>query len=173
MESIYLAGPMTGVAEFNHPAFHEAERQLRQLGFTEIVNPAAIDRDIRGFDPTDMLGWQSELDDAGFDRHQALSESMDFVYATDAIVVLDGWTESTGATAEVAYGVALGHPVYKLGGDWLSAVNAQLLPLAVEASAQPQPIRGQISLDDALRYEGEGLTDAQLAPVVPIHGEAS
>jgi len=40
----YLAGPMTGLPDNNYPAFHEAARKLRDLGF-EIVSPAEINYD--------------------------------------------------------------------------------------------------------------------------------
>ena len=39
-QRIYIAGPMTGVAKHNFPAFHAAARLLGQDGW-EVVNPAA------------------------------------------------------------------------------------------------------------------------------------
>ncbi|MBB3256888.1 DUF4406 domain-containing protein [Paraburkholderia sp. WP4_3_2] len=41
---LYIAGPMTGYAELNFPAFHAEAARLRELGF-EIVNPAEINAD--------------------------------------------------------------------------------------------------------------------------------
>jgi hypothetical protein len=36
---LYLAGPMTGIANFNHPAFHTAAAALREVGYV-VFNPA-------------------------------------------------------------------------------------------------------------------------------------
>ena len=36
---IYIAGPMTGHAEHNFPAFHAAAKRLHEAGW-EVVNPA-------------------------------------------------------------------------------------------------------------------------------------
>lgn len=36
---VYVAGPMTGIADFNYPAFNAAADQLRALGY-EVENPA-------------------------------------------------------------------------------------------------------------------------------------
>ena len=38
-DRIYLAGPMTSIADFNYPAFNEAAAQLRAKGFV-VENPA-------------------------------------------------------------------------------------------------------------------------------------
>jgi hypothetical protein len=38
---LYIAGPMTGLPDFNHPAFHAAAAKLRSLGY-EVANPAEI-----------------------------------------------------------------------------------------------------------------------------------
>ncbi|MCY1527250.1 hypothetical protein D9M68_623110 [compost metagenome] len=39
MKRIYLAGPMTGLPEFNYPAFHAEAARLRALGY-QVENPA-------------------------------------------------------------------------------------------------------------------------------------
>ena len=39
MPRIYLAGPMTGLPEFNYPVFHAEAARLRQLG-CHVENPA-------------------------------------------------------------------------------------------------------------------------------------
>ena len=36
---IYIAGPMSGLPEFNHPAFHAAAAQLRGAGYIVTATP--------------------------------------------------------------------------------------------------------------------------------------
>ena len=44
MTTLYLAGPMRGIPEFNVPAFFEAEARLVSAGFN-VINPARRDVD--------------------------------------------------------------------------------------------------------------------------------
>ena len=39
MTRVYIAGPMTGLPDFNYPAFNAAAAKLRALGL-EVLNPA-------------------------------------------------------------------------------------------------------------------------------------
>ena len=39
MLTLYIGGPMTGYPDLNYPAFHKAENDLEQAGFTTL-NPA-------------------------------------------------------------------------------------------------------------------------------------
>jgi len=41
MKRIYLCGPMTGIKDFNYPAFNAEAVRLRALGY-EVVNPAEV-----------------------------------------------------------------------------------------------------------------------------------
>jgi hypothetical protein len=44
MKRVYLSGPMTGIPEFNFPAFNAEASRLRALGF-DVVNPVDINPD--------------------------------------------------------------------------------------------------------------------------------
>lgn len=58
MSRIYISGPMTGIPEWNYPAFHDAAHRLRVMGWTPI-NPAesfggATDRPYREYVEEDL-----------------------------------------------------------------------------------------------------------------------
>lgn len=78
---IYLAGPMTGLPEFNYPAFGAAADNLRARGHT-VMNPAD--------NPIPPCGsWE------GYMRN-AIAQ----VVKADTMVLLPGWAESRGAVVE-------------------------------------------------------------------------
>jgi nucleoside 2-deoxyribosyltransferase len=133
---IYLAGPMRNYPEWNHPAFHEGARLLREAGH-EVFSPAEQDIEM-GFDPAGLTGDLGELDTAGFSLRAALGADLAWITGTaDGIVVLPGWTVSPGARAEAATAFALSMPVWELaafladGPDapvvtWQTLINAQM-----------------------------------------------
>lgn len=105
MNTLYIAGPMTGIPEFNFPAFDAAAAKYRALGYA-IISPAEHDRD-NGLDVTGMTGDVAEL--AGkFDLAEALLWDLARVAECDGIVLLEGWERSSGARAELALAAALG-----------------------------------------------------------------
>lgn len=44
MTTLYVAGPMRGIPEFNFPAFFEAEDRPLKAGY-DVINPARKDTD--------------------------------------------------------------------------------------------------------------------------------
>ena len=93
---VYIAGPMTGLPEYNYPAFHAAAAHARTLGY-EVINPAD------NFDGDTTLPWATYL-------RQALRQVLD----ADAIVVLPGWESSKGAQLETHVARTLAMPVIEL-----------------------------------------------------------
>lgn len=93
---IYLAGPMRGIEAFNFPAFHAAAAKLRSEGH-HVFNPA---------DTGEPVGWTIRdylfVDLAWICNH------------AEAVYLLPGWQNSTGATAERATAKAIGIPVIEL-----------------------------------------------------------
>lgn len=79
---VYIAGPMSGIYNYNRPAFFAAARQLAEAGHVPI-NPATL--------PT-------TLDDK---TYMPICTSM--IDGADAVYLLDGWEHSGGAMAEFAY----------------------------------------------------------------------
>jgi hypothetical protein len=86
---IYVSGPMSGMPDFNFPAFDHAALRLRKEGW-KVVNPA--DKGI-------VEGWEWE----DYLRHDVKE-----VCDCDAIYMLEGWDESAGACLELAVAEGLG-----------------------------------------------------------------
>ena len=91
---LYIAGPMTGIAEFNYPAFRAAETQLRALGYNTL-NP--VDAEEHNPTPGIPQSWDWYM------RH-----ALRMVLDADAIALLPGWQDSRGARLETHVATALG-----------------------------------------------------------------
>ena len=90
---VYIAGPMTGLPEFNYPAFFAAADRLQAVGI-EPINPARIDG---------REGCKTWLD--------YMRASLLDIAACDGIAVLPGWGDSRGAALEVHIARSLDLPV--------------------------------------------------------------
>ena len=91
---IYLAGPMRGYPEFNFPAFHAAAARLRALGH-EVWSPAENDVTEDGFNPKT---------DEPLSMSHYMARDLPAVCRSEAIALLPGWRDSTGAGIEVYVG---------------------------------------------------------------------
>lgn len=106
MKKIYIAGPMSGYPEFNFPAFYEAERRLREDGWT-VFNPARKDAE-EELDPDAFaVGDPAMAANKGFSFRDAYLWDVTKVIDADAILMLPGWQFSPGATGEHAVAVAM------------------------------------------------------------------
>lgn len=88
---LYLAGPMRGIPEYNFPAFHAAAKSLREQGH-EVWSPAERDLQQDGFDPAK---------DKAHPIRYYMRYDLPAVLESDAVAVLPGWENSTGAKLEV------------------------------------------------------------------------
>lgn len=96
MKRVYLSGPMTGIPQFNFPAFHRAAASLRASGY-EVINPAEMD----AADPAPMT-WE-----------QYLRRDIQVLVGCDQIALLPGWENSRGAKLEKHIADALGmRPIF-------------------------------------------------------------
>jgi len=110
--TIYIAGPMRGLPEFNFPAFMQAERHLQALGW-ETRNPAAKDEDA-GFNVKGTEGADWELEQQGFDVRAAIEwDLLAVIWDCDAVILLPGWKQSAGSKAELALARFLDLDVYE------------------------------------------------------------
>lgn len=91
----YLAGPMAGIKDWNHPAFNRTAAKLRAKGLS-VINPA------EGF------GGRTDLD-----RTIYMRQAIQNVLQADVLYTLKGWEQSEGAQLEVAVAKSIGLEVRK------------------------------------------------------------
>jgi len=90
---VYIAGPMTGLPEFNYPAFNDAADKLRDAGH-HVENPAENEA-------PPCESWK------GYMRN-AIAQ----LVKCDAVLVLEGWSNSRGANVEMKLAVSLDIDLY-------------------------------------------------------------
>jgi hypothetical protein len=89
----YISGPMSGLPDFNHPAFHACAERLRTAGF-DVVNPAEIN-------PVPIVP-----------RAECMRRDIEALLTCDVIVMLQGWEKSRGAVLEMMVATEVGiHPL--------------------------------------------------------------
>lgn len=102
---VYLAGPMSGIKDYNFPAFFEGEKILRDMGH-EVFNPAQNDLDNWG----DLEGVKKHAN-----YRDCLGQDLRWIcYEAEAIALLPGWENSKGVKAELATAQAIGIEVIYL-----------------------------------------------------------
>ena len=106
MTTLYVAGPMTGLPEFNYPAFNAAAKMLRGFGYV-VLNPV----DAEDHNPTP--GTPQEWD--WYMRH-----ALRMVLDAEGLALLPGWENSRGARLEVQVAQSLGQPCRALE-EWVEA----------------------------------------------------
>ena len=80
---IYIAGPMSGIKDYNRPAFHAAAAKLRAKGH-EVVSPAELITD------ANYTTWIAAM-------RVCVAEMM----TCDMVMALPGWSTSKSACIEV------------------------------------------------------------------------
>lgn len=119
---VYVAGPMSGIPQFNYPAFDDAAGVLREQGY-EVSSPAEMDDpNIRAAALASKTGNFREFD-AILERqgHQPetwgdfLSRDVKLVAdGVDMVVLLPGWENSRGARLEAFVAYQVQKPVGEL-----------------------------------------------------------
>lgn len=85
---IYLSGPMTGLPDYNYPAFNALAAALRGRGFV-VNNPA-------------------EAGSIGRSWEECMRAAIRMLCGSDVVVALPGWENSRGAKIEVGLATDLG-----------------------------------------------------------------
>jgi hypothetical protein len=92
---------MTGMPDFNFPAFNAEAERLRGIGY-EVINPAELN-------PDTTMGW-----------HECMRRDLVALLECDVIALLAGWPRSSGAHLEM-------HVAHRVGIE--IAVAADLPPI--------------------------------------------
>lgn len=110
---LYLAGPMTGIPQFNFPLFIAAAGELRDRGH-EVVTPAELDspkaRKAALASPDgDLVAYETKT---GETFGSLLARDVKLIADGDieAVVVLPGWRRSRGARLETFVAFLCGKP---------------------------------------------------------------
>lgn len=90
---IYLSGPMTGLPDYNRPAFDEIAQQLRALG-KSVFNPGDIG-------PKENI----------MPRDWYMRRDIEGLLKSDSVYVLPGWQKSEGAKLEIEIAKQLRLPI--------------------------------------------------------------
>jgi len=88
---VYLSGPMTGLPDYNRPAFFAAEKRLRSLGH-QVSNPAR----------QTVMPLLSRWDYLGVDFMTIEGLNNTYGPAACAMAHLPGWDKSLGSLMETA-----------------------------------------------------------------------
>lgn len=78
---VYICGPMSGLPEFNYPAFNAAEKAIRERYGCRVLNPTRR---------------------AGMEYADQIRLGCADVVSATVVVVLPGWGKSSGAQEEMA-----------------------------------------------------------------------
>lgn len=107
MKKIYLAGRMTGIKQFNFPAFDFYRDQLTEVGF-DVFSPADNDRRLLGKEkdwlPTDDDhdgAWTRWTTPNAPDLRTMLGQDLNWIAQNaDAIFLMKDWEQGSGTLAE-------------------------------------------------------------------------
>lgn len=148
---IYIAGPMTGLPEWNFPAFNAKAAELRELGW-HVENPAEH-------------GVQDGVEWADYLRYDLTR-----IATCEAMYLLPGWSNSRGARLEVHIGKALDMMFYGEPAADHDALPASTQPVQQDTD-EPDPwaLRFKRALL-AIKYNAVSLADAQVIALRALNG---
>jgi hypothetical protein len=117
----YIAGPMTGLPDWNYPAFFEAADELKAYGF-EVMNPASHN----GESLEEALHLVGTPENPNHPWSFYMRRDIERLAHADLVCLLPRWQHSRGARIEVQVARSLGIPfaVFNQDGDLVPRVRA-------------------------------------------------
>lgn len=88
---IYIAGPMRGYEDYNSKAFNDKEKVLRELGYL-VINPSVLPKDLP--------------------EEHYMPICLAMVRECDAVIMLDGYQNSSGSMVEYSFAIQCHIPVF-------------------------------------------------------------
>lgn len=92
---LYISGPMTGYPDHNHKTFNHVAAVIKERYNIDYFSPAEI---FNG--------------DLTLSRHEYMLEDIRGLIECDAIVMIEGWESSKGASLELEIAKEINLPVY-------------------------------------------------------------
>lgn len=131
MSRIYIAGPMSGIPQFNVPFFHKVAGELRKQFVTDvIINPAELDTPVMQQHALNSPnGDLKDLEEATRETWgEVLARDVKLVAdSVDEIVLLPGWEQSRGARLEAFVGLLTEKKFwYYMEGDLVGATHIEV-----------------------------------------------
>jgi len=150
---VYLAGPMSGIPQFNYPAFAQMAGALRKVvtnpgEHIEVMSPPEEDPPhVQEASLASRDGNLDTLDTHGISHGQFVGLGVQRIIdgKFDAIVILPGWEKSRGARVEVMAGVVSGAKIarvdYAYGGrPYIVEIPRSELIRGLEGGHEVQPL---------------------------------
>jgi hypothetical protein len=113
-DRIYISGPMSGMPNWNFDLFNKVDALLREQGYEHIFNPATLEGEEH-------------------DWVKCMKRDISIMCQNDvnAVVLLDGWTESKGATMEIymARAFDMGTFIYNEDKNTIEPIEIEKLDL--------------------------------------------
>lgn len=127
MPTLYVAGPMTGIKDYNYPHFREVGDALRDCGYT-VLNPVEVDAmhlAERSMVDSSFRHVCADCDEGRkHEWHWYMRRTLKMMLEADGVALLRGWERSRGAKVEVEVAKALGMP-HHAWQNWVLRVREQ------------------------------------------------
>jgi hypothetical protein len=108
----YIAGPMSGIKEYNYPAFQKALEDFTSFGVHVLSPHAPFANDKEEVHESRTYEWY-------------IRTSLRMLLRADGIVLLPGWTQSKGARREADIAMDLKYPVWFYDFNDITSMDRQ------------------------------------------------